>query len=146
MERSWNYLLHAQTHKWTEDNQMTTQPLVNPEQTRVEWALLKKVVKALQPHYPRGSMWKLWALLTNYHLKDFPNLTILAQLATTLPVHTADCERGFSAHNLILTGTGCHQNIKSRFSRSSLDPKDQSSLLKRHSPNGKRSSRESCTV
>lgn len=62
---------------------------------------MKKVVEA--QHYPKDSMWKLWALVTKYHLKDFPNLTILAQLATTLAVHTAGCERRFSAQNLILT-------------------------------------------
>ncbi|CAL8384633.1 unnamed protein product [Gadus morhua 'NCC'] len=60
-----------------------------------------------------------WWKQHEYHLPDFPNLTILAQLATTLAVHTAGCERGFSAQNLILTltGTGCHQNIKTNFSR-----------------------------
>ena len=45
-----------------------------------------------------------------------------------------------------LTGTGCHQNIKSNFSRSAWGPKGQNSLLKRHWPNGKRSSREGCSL
>lgn len=95
---------HEQTHQWKEDgedHQTTTQPLINAAQTRQEWALVKKVVKA--QHYPKDSMWKLWALVTMYHLEDFPNLIILAQLATTLAVHTAGCERGFSSQNLILT-------------------------------------------
>ena len=34
---------------------------------------------------------------------DFPNLIKLAQLALTSAVHTAGCERGFSAQNAILT-------------------------------------------
>lgn len=38
---------------------------------------------------------------------DFPNMTRLAQLALTSAVHTAGCERGFSAQNLILTA---HRN------------------------------------
>ena len=95
---------NEQSHHWKEDNRdhhVTTPPVIDPEKTRQEWALLKKVVKA--QHYPRDCLWKLWALVTKYHLEDFPNLTTLAQLATTLAVHTAGCERGFSAQNLILT-------------------------------------------
>lgn len=139
---------HEQTVKWkevAEDHQMTTLPL-NAEQTREEWALVKKVVKA--QHYSRDSMWKLWALVTKYHLHDFPNLTILAQIATTwlciqLAANKDSLHRTSSSP---LTGTGCHQNIKSSFSRSAWGPKGQSSLLKRHWPNGKRSSREGCSL
>lgn len=57
------YYGHEQTHKWTEgaeDHQITTQPLIDAEQTREEWALVKRVVKA--QHYPRESI--LWALVT----------------------------------------------------------------------------------
>jgi len=80
---------HEHTYQWREDredHQTTTQPLISAEPTRPERALVKKVVKA--QYYPRDSMWKLWALVTKYYLEDFPNLTILAQPAPTLAVHT----------------------------------------------------------
>ena len=35
------------------------------------------------------------------HKDSIPNLIILAELALILPIHTADCERGFSKQNLI---------------------------------------------
>ena len=54
-------------------------------------------------HYPRHSMSSLWQLISKYHKADFPNLIKLAQLALTSAVHTAGCERGFSAQNAILT-------------------------------------------
>ena len=44
----------------------------------------------------------LWQLISKYHKADFPNLIKLAQLALTSAVHTAGCERGFSAQNAIL--------------------------------------------
>jgi len=93
-----------QTHTWKEDRedrQTTSKPLIDAAKTREEWALVKKVVKAQQ--YTKESMWKLWSEVTKYHKDEFPNLIILAQLATTLAVHTAGCERGFSKQNLILT-------------------------------------------
>ena len=93
-----------QTHSWKEDgveHHKTSPPMINPSQTRQEWVLLKNVV--LVQHYPRDKIWHLWSLVTKYHMEDFPNLVKLAQLAATLAVHTAGCERGFSAQNLILT-------------------------------------------
>ena len=66
-----------------------------------EWALVKETV--LAEHYPRHSMSSLWQLISKYHKADFPNLIKLAQLALTSAVHTAGCERGFSAQNAILT-------------------------------------------
>ena len=35
------------------------------------------------------------------HRDILPNLITLAELALILPIHTADCERGFSKQNLI---------------------------------------------
>ena len=67
----------------------------------MEWALVKETV--LAEHYPRHSMSSLWQLISKYHKADFPNLIKLAQLALTSAVHTAGCERGFSAQNAILT-------------------------------------------
>ena len=46
---------------------------------------------------------KKTTLISKYHKADFPNLIKLAQLALTSAVHTAGCERGFSAQNAILT-------------------------------------------
>lgn len=35
------------------------------------------------------------------HKDVIPNLIVLAELALILPIHTADCESGFSKQNLI---------------------------------------------
>lgn len=64
---------HEKTHKWIEDGD---------DQFWPECDLLKKVFKS--QHYSRDSIWKLWILVINYHQKDFPNFTILAQLVTYL--------------------------------------------------------------
>ena len=62
---------------------------------------MKKVVKVQQ--YPRQSTADLWKLLVEYHKEQFPNLIIVATLALTHPVHTADCERAFSSQNRVTT-------------------------------------------
>ena len=38
--------------------------------------------------------------INKYYSSEFPNWVKLAQIA---PVHTADCERGFSAQNIVKT-------------------------------------------
>ena len=120
----------------------TSKPLINAEQTQEEWALVKKVVKA--QHYPKDSMWRLWALVTKYHQDDFPNLTILAQLATTLAVHTAGCEQGFSSQNLILTPHRYRLTLEHQEQLLKVNL-GQSSLLKWHLRTGNRSREGRCT-
>ena len=92
-----------QTSSWLEDGEQqekTSQPLIDPVKTIEEWQLVKQVVIAEQ--YPRDSMHQLWSLIVKYH-PEFPNLNILAKLALTSSVHTAGCERGFFVQNRILT-------------------------------------------
>ena len=48
-----------------------------------------------------ASLWKLIAISDT--AMAFPNMRKLGQLALTLPVHTADVERGFSRQNLLCT-------------------------------------------
>ena len=83
----------------------------------LEWAELKKVV--LAERYPRDNISNLWRLIGEYHADDFPNMIKLGHLAFSSPVHTADCERGFSAQNLILTPL-----------RNRLTPENQDMLLR----------------
>jgi hypothetical protein len=64
-------------------------------------------------------MSELWKLIGKYHGEDFPNMIKLAHLALSSPVHTAGCERGFSAPNAILTPK-----------RSRLGDKTQDDLLR----------------
>ena len=70
---------------------------IDKDRSHHEWTLLKSVV--LQDQYPRDQFQMLWSLIYKYHKEMFPNLIKLAALAMTLPVHTADCERGFSLQN-----------------------------------------------
>ena len=66
-----------------------------------EWLKLKSLVKI--QCYPRKSLAALWNIIAEYHREEFPNLMLLAALALTHPVHTSDCERAFSAQNLVTT-------------------------------------------
>lgn len=78
---------------------VTVDGIIEPESTRHEWKLLKELVK-LQG-YPRDDMKALWKLIYQFHKDQFPNLVKLSALALTAPVHTAECERGFSVQNHI---------------------------------------------
>ncbi|XP_071098775.1 zinc finger protein 862-like [Haliotis cracherodii] len=92
------------THTWTGDDKQqhtsSSPPIINPDDARSEWSDLK--LKVLAEMYPRDTFANLWTLVNKYHREEFPNMIKLAQLALTLPVHTAGCERGFSAQNTIL--------------------------------------------
>ena len=74
-------------------------PLVDPTKTREEWGMIKPVV--IQEGYPRDNTATLWSLIRQYHEESFPNLLKLSAIAIVLPVHTSDCERGFSLQNRI---------------------------------------------
>lgn len=78
-----------------------------------EWLKLKQVVKVQM--YPRANMATLWNLIAEYHREEFPNMMILAALALTHPIHTADCERAFSSQNQVTT------NLRNRLSSSHCD-------------------------
>ena len=79
----------------------TLQPILDAAATQDEWVILKQVVVAQR--YPRDNIVELWHLIGQFHSEEFPNMIKLGHLALTSPVHTAGCERGFSAQNLILT-------------------------------------------
>lgn len=76
------------------------QPVINIEAVRKEWGLVKPLV--VKCGYPRFKLSELWGLINCYHKDEFPNLLKLAALSVTAPIHTADCERGFSSQNKIL--------------------------------------------
>ncbi|XP_070547761.1 zinc finger protein 862-like [Ptychodera flava] len=94
-----------QVHTYKDDQQVVQKvkagSVINPQQTRNEWMSLKKVVKA--HGYPRRSTAEFWGIVKQYHGEDYPNLLHLAALALTHPVHTSDCERAFSAQNMVTT-------------------------------------------
>ncbi|XP_048236880.1 zinc finger protein 862-like [Haliotis rufescens] len=75
--------------------------IINREESKKEWTKLKQVVRV--QGYPRHSTSALWGLVQQYHSADFPNMLKLASLVLTHPVHTSDCERAFSAQNLVTT-------------------------------------------
>lgn len=79
----------------------TSKPLIDMEACIEEWSVAKQTV--LQNMYPRDSTKLLYKLLHQYHKESFPNLLVLAKIALLLPLHTSDCERGFSAQNAIKT-------------------------------------------
>ena len=71
-------------------------PLVDPNGCKLEYQLLEPLVKA---NYCGLSMRDLWAVISTKYNDQFPELIKLAQIATLIPVSTADCERGFSYQN-----------------------------------------------
>ena len=44
-------------------------------------------------------MGTLWCIIYKFHKDSFPNVLKLAAVAFTMPIHTADWERGFSLQN-----------------------------------------------
>ena len=66
-----------------------------------EWTHVKNLV--VQEGYHRDKMSSLWGLICKNYKQQFPNLVHLAALAVTAPIHTSDCERGFSAQNQVKT-------------------------------------------
>lgn len=95
------YVTAASDDTPSRETLITSDALIEPEKTRIEWQQIKQVVK--QQGYPRPSTAKLWGLIKEFHGDDYPNLIKLVQLALAHPVHTADCERAFSAQNSITT-------------------------------------------
>ncbi|WAR21375.1 hypothetical protein MAR_015349 [Mya arenaria] len=80
------------SHTYREDGEervSTSEPVVDAEATIQQ--------------YPRESTSVLWSLIFKFHSHEFPNLTKLASLALTHPVHTSDCERAFSSQNSVTT-------------------------------------------
>jgi len=78
------------------------EPIIDADAARREWSIVKSLV--LNAGYPsRDKMSDLWSLLNRHHKDQVPNLIKLAALALTAPIHTADCERGFSAQNQVKT-------------------------------------------
>ena len=71
------------------------------DQTADEWTKIKPLV--VEAGYPRDRIVPLWNLIHKYHKDEFPNLITRASLALTAPIHTADCERGFSPQNSLKT-------------------------------------------
>ena len=59
-------------------------------------AITEPLVKA---NYCGLSMRDLWAIISTKYNDQFPELIKLAQIATLIPVSTADCERGLSYRN-----------------------------------------------
>ena len=85
---------------WTHKHQIS-QPLLSRLRVSQQWQYAKTIVKAAR--YPVNSMQGLWELLTKHHKEELPDLINLSQIALTLPLHTASCERVFSQQRLILT-------------------------------------------
>ncbi|KAK2558920.1 hypothetical protein P5673_018538 [Acropora cervicornis] len=66
-------------------------PLVDPNGCKLEYQLLEPLVKA---NYCGLSMRDLWAVISTKYNDQFPELIKLSQIATLIPVSTADTKRG----------------------------------------------------
>nr|KAG5704901.1 hypothetical protein BaRGS_003884 [Batillaria attramentaria] len=104
LETLLNHYGSKQTHNWTKNGEAqstTSESLVDAGDCKEEWRRAKRT--ALAQDYPRENIRDLWTMMATHHAKEFPNLIKLAELAVTCPLQTADCERGFSAQNRILS-------------------------------------------
>ena len=121
VQRLVNHYGQTQTHTFLDENKdehkVTSLPILCPEDVMSEWVMLKETV--LKEQYPRDNTAVLWGLIARYHKESFPEMIKLAHLALSSPVHTADCERGFSAQNRLLTSL-----------RNRLSPENQDMLLR----------------
>lgn len=90
-----------QEHTFGSNQSTITEAIITPEETKKEWRLIKPLV--VNEGYARDKMPQLWTMISQNHRERFPNLLKLAALALTAPIHTADCERGFSKENKIKT-------------------------------------------
>ena len=80
-------------------------PIIDKVHARDEWMKVKRLCKS--QGYPRQSLAGIWKLVNQYHKAEFPNIIQLALLALTSPIHTSDCERGFSVQNRIKSKLRC---------------------------------------
>ena len=76
-------------------------PYIDGPSTLMEWSILKTTVRT--QHYPTDSMTIIWQIVKSHHADTFPNMLLLASIASVFPVHTADVERGFSVQNALKT-------------------------------------------
>lgn len=86
----------------TSESGQELSPVVEPSDTKDEWVTFKQVMSNNFRTCTLQSMAQ--KLLPSAEMREqYPNLLTLITLAITMPVSTADCERGFSKHNLIKT-------------------------------------------
>ena len=69
--------------------------------TLIEWSILKTILR--YQHYPSNSLQTIWQIIRHHHADIFPNLMLLASIASVFPVHTEDVKRGFSVQNALKT-------------------------------------------
>ena len=95
-----NHFGSEQVHEFATEKK-SAEPIISAEDTKKEWKLIKPLV--VNEGFPRDKLSTLWQLIYKHHGDKFPNLLKLAAIALTTPVHTADCERGFSNQNRVKT-------------------------------------------
>ena len=95
-----NHFGSEQVHEFATEKRKA-EPIISAEDTKKEWKLIKPLV--VNEGFPRDKLSTLWQLIYKHHGDKFPNLLKLAAIALTTPVHTADCERGFSNQNRVKT-------------------------------------------
>ena len=88
-------------------------PLVNSEEAKLEWQIVKQLV--LDQRYPRANTNELWKTINNFHSPTCPNVITLAKICLVLPLHTSDVERAFSVQNQVKTA------IRNRISGDSVN-------------------------
>jgi hypothetical protein len=101
-----DFYTSPQKHKGPTGEVFQSEPFLDCSTADIlkEWMEVKRLVKREQ--YPTSSLSTLWmAIASDQEEGDSlcPNLSKLACLAVTHPVHTSDCERAFSVQNLTVT-------------------------------------------
>ena len=102
-------------------------PVVDTVKTKDEWVVFRQL---MSNNFRTCTLQTMAAkLLPSAEVKEtYPNMVTLITLALTMPVSTADCERGFSKHNLIKNKTRARlktENVATLM-RMSLDTPDLS--------------------
>jgi hypothetical protein len=75
--------------------------LVDSETTMAHWKIVREII--INNYLNRPDLYGVWRALWSECGSDFPSVFTLAAIAFTLPMSTAECERGFSRQNITKT-------------------------------------------
>ena len=81
------------------DNQQKYNPIIDPEQTRVEWQMMKRYI--INKNLSELNQNDFWIKIYNCFKEKFKNISCVALIALIIPVSSAQCERAFSSMKFI---------------------------------------------
>ncbi|XP_070579059.1 zinc finger protein 862-like [Ptychodera flava] len=72
------------------------QPDFSEDDVALEWTGLKPVVSAIVNVDPRLRFLDIWQRVLRQNLAEFHSILLIVKIVLLIPIHTSECERGFS--------------------------------------------------